>query len=391
MLEIHPDICEARTPPTEFYTDSAIFAALKERVLARCWHLIGDLIPDPEPTAATAGSDLLKRASGVFQQNAGVFAGGAATKEKTTHLRPFTLLPGCLDEPLLIVQDEEMRCMSNVCTHRGTILVEEAAPAGTNLRCRYHGRQFGLDGGFKHMPEFEGCRHFPSETDNLSKVPLRNWRGLTFVSLKPAHDLAQLTAAMDARVGFLPIEKFKLDRARSREYVVKAHFALYCDNYLEGFHVPFVHASLAQTLEYGAYTTELFELSNLQLGIARPGEPCFDLPVGHPDHGKRVAGYYFWLFPCTMLNFYPWGLSVNAVRPVTPELTRVQFLSYVWDESKLDKGAGADLHRVEMEDEAVVEAVQRGLKGRFYTRGRYSPTRETGTHHFHRLLSSMLH
>lgn len=364
-LEVHPDIARAKTPPAEFYTDPAVFAALKERVLARSWHFVGDLLGRRD-------------------------AGALTNAEKSTQLYPFTLLPGCLDEPLLAVHSEDTRCFSNVCTHRGTILVEEPGRAGANLRCRYHGRQFNLDGSFKHMPEFEGCNHFPSEADDLGKVPLRNWRGLPFASVKPAHELDRLAAAMDTRVGFMPIEKFKSSAERSREYTVKAHFALYCDNYLEGFHVPYVHPSLSQTLEYGAYTTELFDLCNLQLGIARPGEPCFDLPSGHPDHGKRVAGYYFWLFPCTMLNFYPWGLSLNAVRPVTPELTRVQFLSYVWDESKLQAGAGADLHRVEMEDEAVVEAVQRGLKGRFYRQGRYSPLRETGTHHFHRLLAQML-
>jgi choline monooxygenase len=34
-----------------------------------------------------------------------------------------------------------------------------------------------------------------------------------------------------------------------------------------------------------------------------------------------------------------------------------------------------------------VEAVQRGTMSRLYTRGRYSPTREQGVHHFHRMLA----
>jgi choline monooxygenase len=43
-----------------------------------------------------------------------------------------------------------------------------------------------------------------------------------------------------------------------------------------------------------------------------------------------------------------------------------------------------------MEDEEIVEAVQRGVRSRLYDRGRYSPVRERGPHHFHRLLASML-
>ena len=39
---------------------------------------------------------------------------------------------------------------------------------------------------------------------------------------------------------------------------------------------------------------------------------------------------------------------------------------------------------------AIVEALQRGTRSRFYRKGRYSPTRETGTHHFHRLLCEFM-
>jgi choline monooxygenase len=91
-----------------------------------------------------------------------------------------------------------------------------------------------------------------------------------------------------------------------------------------------------------------------------------------------------------MFNFYPWGISVNIVRPVSASKTVVQFLTYVSDESLTETGAGADLHRVEMEDEAVVESVQKGIRSRFYSHGRYSPTREQGTHHFHRLIGEFM-
>jgi choline monooxygenase len=103
-----------------------------------------------------------------------------------------------------------------------------------------------------------------------------------------------------------------------------------------------------------------------------------------------VAAYYYWLFPNLMLNFYPWGLSINVVKPLAIDRTRVSFISYVWDESKLEQGAGAALDRVEREDEAVVESVQRGLRSRLYGRGRYSPRHEAGTHHFHLLLQAAL-
>ncbi|MFL6261900.1 MAG: SRPBCC family protein [Thermoanaerobaculia bacterium] len=64
--------------------------------------------------------------------------------------------------------------------------------------------------------------------------------------------------------------------------------------------------------------------------MASGGGDVFDLPPSSPDYdrqkaGQQIAGYYFWLFPNTMLNVYPWGISVNIVRPLAPDRTRVSF------------------------------------------------------------------
>jgi len=97
-----------------------------------------------------------------------------------------------------------------------------------------------------------------------------------------------------------------------------------------------------------------------------------------------------WVFPNMMFNFYPWGLSINVVQPINKEKTRVSFMSYVYDESKLHSGAGASLDKVEREDEFVVENVHRGLQSRVYQQGRFSPTMEQGVHYFHRLLADLV-
>jgi choline monooxygenase len=129
----------------------------------------------------------------------------------------------------------------------------------------------------------------------------------------------------------------------------------------------------------------------VQIGIARPGEACFNLPESSPDHGQRIGAYYYWLFPNTMLNFYPWGLSVNIVIPSNVEVTRILYRGYVGSLEDFGDGAGGGLDKVEAEDQAIVEAVQKGIKSSAYRRGRYSPSRETGVHHFHRMLVEFDH
>jgi len=91
-----------------------------------------------------------------------------------------------------------------------------------------------------------------------------------------------------------------------------------------------------------------------------------------------------------MLNFYPWGLSINLVEPLSPARTQIRFRSYVGNAAALGTGAGGALDRVEREDEAVVEAVQAGLRARLFKSGRYSPVGERGVHHFHRLIARFL-
>ena len=195
---------------------------------------------------------------------------------------------------------------------------------------------------------------------------------------------------MTDRIGWMPVHEFQPDPSRGREYVVRANWALYIDNYLEGFHIPYIHAALNEQLDYDNYIVELQPWGVLQLGTADESADAFELPASSPDAGRRIGAYYWWFFPNLMFNFYPWGLSINIVRPMAVDLTRVSFISYVWKPTRLDRGAGAGLDRVEREDEAVVEATHRGLKSGLYTRGRYSATRETGTHHFHQMCAAAL-
>ncbi len=358
-FEIEPDIRRAWTAPGALYSDPGLWTALRERVFARSWQLAGDTDP--------------VRAPG--------------------HVEPITLLPGLLDEPLFLARDGEdrLRCLSNVCTHRGNLLVESGGRCQA-LRCRYHGRRFGLDGRFLSMPELEGAEGFPSPADDLPRLPLGLWGKLAFTGLEPAQPFAELIGPMRERLAWLPLAELTPEPTRSRDYLVRAHWALYVENYLEGFHIPYVHAGLAAALDYGEYRSELHRWSNLQLGVAADGEDAFDLPAASPDAagGRRIAAYYWWLFPNTMVNVYPWGVSINVVQPLAPDRTKVRFLAYVLDPGRLERGAGGALDRVEREDESIVEAVQRGVRSRLYHRGRYSPTREQGVHQFHRLLAEAL-
>jgi choline monooxygenase len=346
----------AHTINTDFYTSEKWNKNAKESIFARSWQLAGH------------ERDLMY----------------------SDQQFPFHFMEGYLDEPLFLSKvKDKTYCLSNVCTHRGNLLIKHPQKK-KKIVCDYHGRQFDTDGQFISMPKFEEAKDFPSACDHLTKVPLEQWGPFYFVSLEPAFDLKKALEPLSERLSFLPLSDFKFDATRSKDYLVNANWALYVENYLEGFHIPFVHPDLNRALSSSEYETIEYDYCNLQIGYAKGETDCFVLPQDHPDYGKTVAAYYFWLFPNFMLNFYPWGLSINIVRPLSKDQTKVSFLTYVYDEKKIEKGAGAILDKVEREDEFVVENVMRGVKSRFYKHGRYSPTQEKNLYHFHKLIRQSL-
>lgn len=351
-LVILPDIRHARTLPAAVYRDADAFERQRDTVFSRTWHLRPVDVTAPSPSVC-----------------------------------PWNLLPGCLDEPLLRTRDEDGRVhlLSNVCTHRGKVLVDRPCES-SGLRCSYHGRRFALDGTMTSAPGFDNAIDFPDTSDHLRRVPHETWGPFEFASLDPAHSFSDYIAPMQARFGHLDLSDLRFEPRHSRSFHVDANWALYLDNYLEGFHIPYVHPDLNRALDFDQYRIETFDHASMQVAIAAADELAFELPVGHPDRGQRIAAYYVWLFPATMFNVYPWGISVNVVLPLGPTACRVDFLRFISDPSKHERGAGAGLEQVEYEDEAVVESTARGVRSRLYERGRYSPRHEVAVHHFHRLL-----
>jgi len=353
---IDPDITKAETLPSSFYRSQEVFDLLIDKVFAKTWQFIGDRTMVALP-----------------QQ-----------------VKPLHFLEFGLEEPMLLTNDnDQISCISNVCTHRGNILCHDPCK-NRQITCAYHGRRFNLQGEFQHMPEFKEAKDFPRKADDLHRFPLKQWGPWFFTALEESLDFQSVLDVMQRKVGFMPLEQFIEDKSRNKDYLINTHWTLYCDNFLEGFHIPFVHDSLNAVLDYKKYETQLFPYCNLQVGHAAGGEHVFDLPEDHEDYGQKISAYYFWIFPNMMFNFYPWGCSINIVKPISLNRTKVSFITYVLDESKLDTGAGAALDKVEREDEFVVEGVFKGMSSRIYKTGRFSPKMEQGVHQFHSLLAEFL-
>jgi len=275
--------------------------------------------------------------------------------------------------------------LSNVCTHRGNLMYSETSDSN-NIHCEYHGRVFDLEGNFLSCPGFDNVKNFPSRSDNLSQIKLKLWKQFIFNSLNPIININDVLKDIDNRLGWYPFDKLSYDESNSSTYVINAHWALYCENYLEGFHVPFIHKGLNKDIKLDTYNTKILNNGVLQYTVSKLKKNALNIPNGYINSNQNIYAYYYWIFPNIMLNFYSWGLSVNIIEPINKNKSRIRFLSYPIANHIQPTKIDSSLDTVEEEDQNVVCNVQEGLKSQFYNRGRYSAEHEKGIHHFHRLI-----
>ncbi len=267
--------------PASFYRSRDLFERTRELVFPRSWHLALDALDVPADTA-----------------------------------RPFRLHEGFLDEPLIALPGEGgPQFLSNVCTHRAALLLD-APRTGPTIRCAYHGRCFDHAGRVVAAPGFDELADFPGPSDHLPAPPSGCFAGLPFVSPDPDVSFVDMIQGWAPFVAGLGLRDAAADPDADREFEVAAHWALYVDNYLEGLHVRFVHPSLARSI--GRYAVFPFPGGVLQVAGPPEGndEPVLELPDEHPFSDNRIAAIYVWLFPATMINVYPWGVSLNVVTPL---------------------------------------------------------------------------
>jgi choline monooxygenase len=375
----------ASTIPAAWYTDPRVAAREREAVFARSW----------QPAAR---ADQLTR------------AGQYVTTE-------------IAGEPIVVVRGDDgvLRAFYNVCRHHAAAVMTAPAGQAPHLRCPYHGWTYALDGSLRGVPEFQGVCNFDRARNGLVPVPVAVWEALVFVNLDPAAPpLADWLGSLAARVA--PLRLGSLHFAERRVYTIACNWKVFVDNYLDGgYHVPHLHRGLDSILDYNQYTIEVGERGEVgQAGeageagegavaeVAAPAEPrperwCLQssaIDGSAPGAEAMTASvrkgqaFYYWLYPNLMLNWYEGYLDTNLVVPLGVDRMQVTFDFYFSDVSEPARArnqASMDVsERIQDEDHAICESVQRGLGSRAYDAGRLSVRREAGEHLFHRLLAADL-
>ncbi|CAA9535039.1 MAG: hypothetical protein AVDCRST_MAG79-1278 [uncultured Thermoleophilia bacterium] len=306
-------------------------------------------------------------------------------------------------------QDGVLRALSNVCLHRaGPVAV--GCGQRKAFQCPYHGWTFELDGRVRRARGMEGTPDFDPAAMRLPEFRVDTWGPTVWVTLEDtAPPLEEWLADVTPRAANYRLDDLRFAGGRSWE--IQCNWKMYVDNYMEGYHIPFIHPGLAQGLHPSIYTYALGRYSNQQYGAEPhprgPGSRVAGIlggaqefrrmkpPMPGLDDDERVGYYFHFVFPLTTINFTPDGLMVFRVRPISPEVTESTFTWWLPEarsfEDKILQAAIVNFgHLINTEDYEICEHAQKGMRSSVYRQGRYNADEEMCLHHFHQLLTSQM-
>jgi len=240
--------------------------------------------------------------------------------------------------PLLLVRqrDGAIRAFHNVCRHRGSRLVREACNTRAVMTCPYHGWAFGLDGALRTTPYWDTAdgtapEGFRREAFGLVPVRVAMWCDQVFVCLdETAPSFEEHAKALIDRWAHADLSLLRF--AGALHYEVEANWKLVVENYLDTYHLPFLHPQLGPveaarrfvTLDEGAlvginYVTGAADKNKGDSGFAT-------FPGFSP--AQMASQDIAMLFPNTLFEFVPEHVMFFRVDPVTPTLTRETLAFY---------------------------------------------------------------
>ena len=306
----------------------------------------------------------------------------------------------------------ELRAHHNVCRHRGSRLcADERGRVDRFFQCPYHAWAYDLDGACLGTPLFTPEAGIPTDQEGafdmsdvvgfdkadfgLHPARVETWGGLVFVCLDPgAPPLANELGDLPDRLAGYRLDEQRL--LRRVDYEIDANWKLIAENFMEYYHLPWVHPGLVKVSPLKAH--HRWQGTGMYVGFCTsPIAANTDdggwqgLPaLPSLDEDDATSARFVWLFPNLAINALPNHTFLMLTRPTaaghTSETTYL--LAHPECEGSDDDVAAllAFWDEVNREDIGIVERVQLGLADPAYTGGRMCYRFEESVHRFQNML-----
>lgn len=301
--------------------------------------------------------------------------------------------------PILVVRqaDGSVRAFENICRHRGAQVVEGCSGSKRRFTCPYHAWSYDLDGTLATVPESEGFAGVDKTTRGLTELTATVRHGLIWVQIEgPAKDIADYLGAFDEELSSFGLERYVEER--EVQLRTEVNWKLVVDGFLEGYHLPFLHArTIGPYIRQKPTPFEAVGLHGRMVAVRKSFEAFVDTDPSAVDLLPHIAVIYQ-IFPNTILvwqsdHFEMWncfpgrngpGTSVSRVSLLAPSPEEASARADYWD-----KNWKVLMNTVEEEDFRVARTMQAGFSTGSQTEvvfGRNEPALQ----HFHRTLESQI-
>ena len=154
-------------------------------------------------------------------------------------------------ESIVVLRDDEtnIRAFYNVCQHRGNrIFTSESGSVG-QIACPYHGWRYALDGRLVEVPDAERfCPAVEESERSLKPVQLTLWAGMVWVNMDL--DAAPLENYLGPIIDNLaPYQLENMVLTGHQTVSLDANWKTVRDNFLEQYHVDFIHPQHASFVD----------------------------------------------------------------------------------------------------------------------------------------------
>ena len=154
-------------------------------------------------------------------------------------------------ESIVVLRDDEtnIRAFYNVCQHRGNRIFTGESGSVAQVACPYHGWQYALDGRLIEVPDSE--RFSPSvekSKRSLKPVNVALWAGMVWVNMDAnAAPLENYLGTIIENLAPYQLENMVL--AEHQTVLLDANWKTVRDNFLEQYHVDFIHPQHASFVD----------------------------------------------------------------------------------------------------------------------------------------------
>lgn len=238
-------------------------------------------------------------------------------------------------------KDGSIGVFHNVCRHKSAPLVDEPCNKRT-LVCPYHRWSFKLSGELMGAPRFYGNDNKPISVEDkadkgLIAVRFAIWWDIIFVNVSgDAQSFEAFIRPLDELLSDYPNQT--IQHVSSTDYSGEVNWKLAVDNFLDGYHVPFVH-SQACTIESALGQDDLFlseDIVGLRLANGasnKPAKTTKQLPHWQGlAEDKKGTQQWFGIFPNTLFFVDPCWVQTVVVKPTAATKTDETLTIYVTSE-----------------------------------------------------------